>query len=203
MAGRGGFGPRGFDLITDEIFEDYEAVVPFYALAGLGVAVHCAPPGKTPGDPCPTAVHDFLGYELYTELPGHRFRVTAAAADPSLYDALVVSGDRFVEQLSVDPEAVVVVRAFAGELRRTVVLTCQSQVLLAAAGAMGSVRCTAFFSLRPLVELAGVRCTAFFSLRPLVELAGGTWVEPDPFSLCVADRHRAAPACHLSNASYN
>ncbi|KAE8770353.1 DJ-1 proteinE-like [Hordeum vulgare] len=158
MAGRGGFGPRGFDLITDEeIFEDYEAAVPFYALAGLGVAVHCAPPGKAPGDPCPTVVHDFLGYELYTELPGHRFRVT----DPSLYDALVVPGDRFVEQLSVDPEAVVVVGAFAGELRRPVVLTCHSQVLLA----------------------------AFFSLRPLVELAGGTWVEPDPFILCVADGH--------------
>ncbi|KAI4970493.1 hypothetical protein ZWY2020_001407 [Hordeum vulgare] len=152
-------------MLCGDYMEDYEAAVPFYALAGLGVAVHCAAPGKAPGDPCPTAVHDFLGYDLYTELPGHRFRVTAdfaaAAADPSSYDALVVPGGRFVEQLSVDPEAVVVVGAFAGELRRPVVLTCHSQVLLA----------------------------AFFSLRPLVELAGGTWVEPDPFSLCVADGH--------------
>ncbi|KAI4965137.1 hypothetical protein ZWY2020_057422 [Hordeum vulgare] len=166
-------------MLCGDYMEDYEAAVPFYALAGLGVAVHCAPPGKAPGDPCPTAVHDFLGYELYTELPGHRFRVT----DPSLYDALVVPGDRFVEQLSVDPEAVVVVGAFAGELRRPVVLTCHSQVLLAAAGAMG-----------------GVRCTAFFSLRPLVELAGGTWVEPDPFSLCVADGHVLTAIAQLLRA---
>ncbi|KAE8786838.1 intracellular protease, PfpI family protein [Hordeum vulgare] len=163
-------------MLCGDYMEDYEAAVPFYALAALGVAVHCAAPGKAPGDPCPTAVHDFLGYDLYTELPGHRFRVTAdfaaAAADPSSYDALVVPGGRFVEQLSVDPEAVALVGAFAAELRRPVLLTCHSQVLLAAAGAM-----------------AGVRCTAFFSLRPVVELAGGTWVDPDPFSLCVADGH--------------
>nr|BAJ98651.1 predicted protein [Hordeum vulgare subsp. vulgare] len=100
-------------MLCGDYMEDYEAAVPFYALAGLGVAVHCAAPGKAPGDPCPTAVHDFLGYDLYTELPGHRFRVTAdfaaAAADPSSYDALVVPGGRFVEQLSVDPEAVALV----------------------------------------------------------------------------------------------
>ncbi|KAE8811220.1 intracellular protease, PfpI family protein [Hordeum vulgare] len=69
------------------------------------------------------------------------------------------------------------------ELRRPAVLTCHSQVLLAAAGAMG-----------------GVRCTAFFSLRPLVELAGGTWVEPDPFSLCVADGHVLTAIAQLLRA---
>ena len=163
-------------MVCGDYMEDYEAAVPFYALAALGVAVHCAAPGKSPGDACLTAVHEFLGYELYTELPGHRFPITvdfaAAAGDPSSYDALVVPGGRFVEQLSTDAQAVSLVKAFAGELRRPVALTCHSQLLLAAAGAMG-----------------GVRCTAFFSMRPVVELAGGTWVAPDPFSLCVADGH--------------
>lgn len=75
----------------------------------------------------------------------------------------------------MDPLAVSLVAAFAGEgetatRRRPVVVTCHSQLLLAAAGAM-----------------RGVRCTAFFSMRRVVELAGGTWVEPDPLGLCVAD----------------
>uniref|UniRef100_M8BA91 DJ-1/PfpI domain-containing protein n=1 Tax=Aegilops tauschii TaxID=37682 RepID=M8BA91_AEGTA len=74
-------------MLCGDYMEDYEAAVPFYALAGLGVAVHCAAPGKAPGDPCLTAVHDFLGYELYTELPGHRFRPEGAVADGKLVTA--------------------------------------------------------------------------------------------------------------------
>ncbi|XP_052135653.1 DJ-1 protein homolog E-like [Oryza glaberrima] len=163
-------------MLCGDYMEDYEAAVPFYALAAFGVAVNCVAPGKKPpGDACLTAVHEFLGHDLYTELPGHRFAVTAdfAAAAASRYDALVVPGGRFVERLSVDPLAVSLVAAFAGETatrRRPVVVTCHSQLLLAAAGAM-----------------RGVRCTAFFSVRRVVELAGGRWVEPDPLGLCVAD----------------
>uniref|UniRef100_A0A0E0MGR6 DJ-1/PfpI domain-containing protein n=1 Tax=Oryza punctata TaxID=4537 RepID=A0A0E0MGR6_ORYPU len=163
-------------MLCGDYMEDYEAAVPFYALAAFGVAVDCVAPGKKPpGDACLTAVHEFLDYDLYTELAGHRFAVTAdfaaAAADTSCYDALVVPGGRFVEQLSVDPLAVSLVAAFAAETtRRPVVVTRHSQLLLAAAGAM-----------------RGVRCTAFFSMQHVVELAGGRWVEPEPLGLCVAD----------------
>ncbi|TVU25092.1 hypothetical protein EJB05_27572, partial [Eragrostis curvula] len=172
-------------MLCGDYMEDYEAAVPFYALTALGVAVDCVAPGKLPGDACLTAVHDYLGFELYTELPGHaRFPVTAdfaaaAAADPSSrYDALIVPGGRFTEPLSCDEAAVALVKAFAAPapattLRRrpVLVLTCHSQLLLAAAGGLRG----------------GVRCTAFFSMRPVVELAGGRWVEPDPWGLCVAD----------------
>ncbi|WVZ50816.1 hypothetical protein U9M48_002038 [Paspalum notatum var. saurae] len=168
--------PRRVLMLCGDYMEDYEAAVPLYALAALGVAVDCVAPGKRPGDACLTAVHDFLGFELYTELPGHRLTITAdfsaAAADPSRYDALVVPGGRFTEALSADAGAVALVAAFAA-LRRPLVLTCHSQLLLAAAGGLRG----------------GTRCTAFFSLRPVVELAGGTWVDPDPFGLCVADGH--------------
>ncbi|CAL4976894.1 unnamed protein product [Urochloa decumbens] len=164
-------------LLCGDYMEDYEAAVPLYALAALGVTVDCAAPGKRPGESCLTAVHEFLGFELYTELPGHRFPVTAdfaaaAAAGSSRYDALIIPGGRFTEQLAADEDAVALVAAFAAA-RRPVVLTCHSQLLLAAAGGLAG----------------GVRCTAFFGMRPVVELAGGTWVDPDPFSLCVADGH--------------
>lgn len=163
-------------LLCGDYVEDYEAAVPLYALPALGVAVDAVAPGKQPGDACPTAVHEFLGHDLYSELPGHsHFPVTAdfaaAAADPARYDALIVPGGRCVEPLSDNAEAVALVAAF-DRMRRPVVLTCHSQLLLAAAGAM-----------------RGVTCTAFFSLRPVVEMAGGTWVDPHPFELCVADGH--------------
>ncbi|XP_066335542.1 DJ-1 protein homolog F-like [Miscanthus floridulus] len=171
--------PRKVLMLCGDYMEDYEAAVPLYALAALGITVDCAAPGKSPGDSCLTAVHDFLGFELYTELTGHRFTITAdfaaASADPSCYDALVIPGGRFTEQLSADAAVVDLVAAFAA-LRRPLVLTCHSQLLLAAAGGLSG----------------GVRCTAFFSLRPVVELAGGAWVDPEPFGLCVVANHTPA-----------
>ncbi|GJN04491.1 hypothetical protein PR202_ga22041 [Eleusine coracana subsp. coracana] len=159
-------------LLCGDYVEDYEAAVPLYALPALGVAVDVVAPGKLPGSHCLTAVHEFLGHDLYTELPGHaRLPVTASLADPSRYDALLVPGGRCVEPLSCDPTAVALVAAFV-KTRKPVVLTCHSQLLLAAAGAM-----------------AGVTCTAFFSLRPVVEMAGGKWVDPNPFEKCVVDGH--------------
>ncbi|KAK3118873.1 hypothetical protein QOZ80_9BG0709840 [Eleusine coracana subsp. coracana] len=160
-------------LLCGDYVEDYEAAVPLYALPAVGVAIDVVAPGKLPGEHCLTAVHEFLGHDLYTELPGHaRLPVTASlAAAASRYDALIVPGGRCVEPLSCDPAAVALVAAFV-EMRRPVVLTCHSQLLLAAAGAM-----------------AGVTCTAFFSLRHVVEMAGGKWVDPDPFEKCVADGH--------------
>jgi D-lactate dehydratase len=74
-------------ILCGDYMEDYEVAVPFYALSALGVRVNCAAPGKSAGDPCITAVHEFLGYDLYTELPGHRFTLTAdMPADPASYD---------------------------------------------------------------------------------------------------------------------
>lgn len=167
-------------MLCGDYMEDYEAAVPFYALAAFGVAVDCVAPGKKPpGDACLTAVHEFLGHDLYTELPGHRFAVTAdfaaaAAADASRYDALVVPGGGSSSGSAWTRSPCRSSRHSPGRetatRRRPVVVTCHSQLLLAAAGAM-----------------RGVRCTAFFSMRRVVELAGGTWVEPDPLGLCVAD----------------
>jgi putative intracellular protease/amidase len=98
---------------------------------------------------------------------------TEAAADPACYDALVVLGGRFMESLVTEDDggAVALVKVFAGA-RRPIVLMCHNQLLLVAAGAM-----------------AGVRCSVFFSLRLIIELAGGRWVEPDPFEMCIAHGH--------------
>ena len=56
--------PRKVLMLCGDYMEDYEAAVPLYALAALGITVDCAAPGKSPGDSCLTAVHDFLGFEV-------------------------------------------------------------------------------------------------------------------------------------------
>jgi D-lactate dehydratase len=119
-------------------------------------------------------LQDYIGFELYTELPDHAWFLvttdfTEATADPARYDALIIPGGRFVESLVAEDGggAVGLVKAFAGG-RRPIVLTSHSQLLLTAAGTM-----------------AGVWCSVFFSLRLIIELTGGRWVEPDPFEMCV------------------
>ncbi len=59
--------------LCGDFTEDYETMVPFQALSMLGYEVDAVCPDKKAGDTVPTAVHDFLGEQTYTELRGHNF----------------------------------------------------------------------------------------------------------------------------------
>ncbi|KAK1560760.1 hypothetical protein Q3G72_030655 [Acer saccharum] len=148
-------------IICGDYMEDYEVMVPFYVLQAFGVAVDCISPGKQSGHKCFTAVHDFMGFQLYTELPGHLFTLNSCFDNVKLesYDALIIPGGRFVELLSVDEKVISIINKFA-EAGKPIATSCHSQLLLAAAGL-----------------LKGKKCTAFPSLKPIIELAGGAWWE--------------------------
>ncbi|CAN1137085.1 DJ-1 protein homolog E [Linum perenne] len=141
--------------------EDYEVAVPFYVLRAFGVRVDCVSPGKLSGQKCFTGVHDFMGFELYTELQGHFFTLNAnyEEVNPDSYDTIIIPGGRFTELLSTDDKLVDAVRRFAAT-GKPVVTSCHSQLMLVAAGL-----------------LQGKKCTAFTSLKPVIELAGGIWWE--------------------------
>ncbi|KAL5792836.1 hypothetical protein ACOSP7_001430 [Xanthoceras sorbifolium] len=148
-------------IICGDSMEDYEVMVPVYVLEAFGVRVDCISPGKQLGDKCFTAVHDFMGFELYTELPGHFFTLNSSFNNvkPESYDALIIPGGRFVELLSVDDKVISIITKFA-EAEKPIATSCHSQLLLAAAGL-----------------LKGKKCTAFSSMKPIIELAGGIWWE--------------------------
>ncbi|KDP21380.1 hypothetical protein JCGZ_21851 [Jatropha curcas] len=148
-------------IICGDYMEDYEVIVPFFVLQSLGVRVDCASPGKRSGDKCFTAIHDFLGFELYTELQGHFFKLNANFEEVKFesYDTLIIPGGRFTELLSADEKVVSLVKKFA-ETGKPLITSCHSQIMLVAAGL-----------------LQGKKCTAFTSLKPLIELAGGIWWE--------------------------
>ncbi|CAL1383113.1 unnamed protein product [Linum trigynum] len=157
----GSLAQKSVLVLCGDYMEDYEVAVPFYILGAFGVRVDCVSPGKLPGHRCFTAVHDFMGFELYTELQGHFFTLNAnyEQVKADSYDCLLIPGGRFTELLSADDKVVALVRRFA-EAGKPVVTSCHSQIMLAAAGL-----------------LEGKKCTAFTSLKPVIELAGGIWWE--------------------------
>ncbi|KAK9083602.1 hypothetical protein Scep_030073 [Stephania cephalantha] len=165
----GSQGRKSALMICGDYMEDYEAIVPFQALQAFGIQVDCISPGKRSGDKCLTAVHDYMGYELYTELPGHSFTLNADFDEvkPELYDALIIPGGRFTELLCVDDKVLNIVTKF-NEANKPIATTCHSQLILVSAEAM-----------------KGKACTGFPSLKFVIHLAGGVWKDPEPVTSCV------------------
>lgn len=165
-------------LLCGDFTEDYETMVPFQALSMLGYQVDAVCPDKKAGDTVPTAVHDFLGEQTYTELRGHNFALTADfdAVEPETYEGLFLTGGRAPEYIRLNQRVLEIVRAFfaAG---KPVAAICHGPQILAAAGV-----------------LKGYRATCYPAVSPDIGLAGGTYVEI-PADQAVVDRNLVtAPA---------
>lgn len=165
-------------MIVGDFVEDYEAMVPFQALAAVGYTVHAVCPNKMAGERIKTAVHDFEGDQTYVERPGHNFTLNAAFAEVRArdYAALVVPGGRAPEYLRLNAQVLALVRDFhaAG---KPIAAICHGLQLLAAAGV-----------------LAGKTCTAYPACGPEVTAAGGRYVETPIDGVQVDGRLITAPA---------
>lgn len=100
--------------------------------------------------------------QIYTELVVDHLTLNANFDNviPDQYDAIIVPGGRFTELLSADEKCVSLVARFA-ELKKVIFTSCHSQLFLAAAGLL----------------TGGMKCTAFESMKPLIELSGGAWFQ--------------------------
>lgn len=149
-------------MVVGDYVEDYEVMVPYQMLLMVGHYVDVVCPDKVEGDHVPTAVHDFVGDQTYTEKPGHRFVLNATFGDvkPDRYDALVLPGGRAPEYLRLDQRVLDFVRHFASA-EKPIAAICHGIQILTAAG---------------VVE--GKRCTAYPAVRPEVEAVGGQWANP-------------------------
>lgn len=143
-------------MIVGDFGEDYEIMVPFQALAMLGLTVHAVCPDKQAGDQVKTAVHDFEGDQTYSEKPGHRFTLNADfdAVEPAGYHGLVLPGGRAPEYLRLNPRVLAMVRHFV-EADKPVASICHGAQILAAAGVLAGRRCAAYPAVGPEVEAAG------------------------------------------------
>ena len=64
-------------MLVGDYAEDYETMVPFQFLLGVGYHVDAVCPDKKAGDSIKTAIHDFEGAQTYSEKPGHNFALNA------------------------------------------------------------------------------------------------------------------------------
>ena len=148
-------------FLVGDFVEDYEVMVPFQALLAVGHITHAVCPDKKAGDTVRTAVHDFEGDQTYSEKPGHNFMLNATfdEIDPADYDALVIPGGRAPEYIRLNPRVLEIVRHFA-DADKPIAAICHGAQVLAAAGVLG-----------------GLSCTAYPAVGPDVTLAGGTYVD--------------------------
>lgn len=104
--------------------------------------------------------HFSILLQIYSELVVDHLTLNANFDEviPEQYDAIIIPGGRFTELLSTDEKCVSMVARFA-ELEKIILTSCHSQLLLAAAGLLAR----------------GMKCTAFESMKPFIELSGGAW----------------------------
>jgi len=147
-------------MFVGDFMEDYEAMVPYQMLLMVGHQVTTICPDKKPGDTVKTAIHDFEGHQTYTEKVGHNFQVTADFDEVNVsdYDALVIPGGRAPEYLRLNERVLEITREFAQD-KKPIAAVCHGPQILAAAGV-----------------LEGVSCSAYPAVGPDVESAGGSWV---------------------------
>ncbi len=147
-------------LLGGDFVEDYEIMVPFQMLLMLGYTVHAVCPDKKAGDCIKTAIHDFEGFQTFTEKVGHNFTLNYdfEKVNVAEYAGLVVPGGRAPEYLRMNPKVLDIVRAFEAD-KKPIAAICHGPQLLVPCGV-----------------LKGKKSTAYPALQCDVEMAGGTWV---------------------------
>ncbi|KAL1348605.1 hypothetical protein AAHE18_07G092100 [Arachis hypogaea] len=184
------YAPVGPTLIAAganwDYMEDYEVMVPFEALRALGCHVDAVCPKKKSGDTCPTAIHDFEGYQHFTEKPGHDFvlNATFGDVDASGYDALVIPGGRAAEYLALNETIISWVKHFVESNKPIAAISYGQQILVAAN------------------VLKGRKVTAYPAMKLNMVLAGATWIEPNPITLCITDGNLITGASWLSHPHF-
>ena len=143
-------------MLVGDYAEDYETMVPFQFLTGLGYIVHAVCPEKKAGDHIATAIHDFEGDQTYSEKRGHNFAINYDfnAVNTQDYVGLVIPGGRAPEYLRMNERVVAIVREF-DSAQKPIAAVCHGAQLLAAADVIRGRLCSAYPACAAEVKLAG------------------------------------------------
>ncbi|WP_296527087.1 DJ-1/PfpI family protein [Acinetobacter oleivorans] len=143
-------------MLVGDYAEDYETMVPFQFLTGLGYTVHAVCPNKKNGDHIATAIHDFEGEQTYSEKRGHNFAINYDfdAVNTEDYVGIVIPGGRAPEYLHMNERVVEIVREF-DRVKKPIAAVCHGAQLLAAADVLQGRLCSAYPACAAEVKLAG------------------------------------------------
>lgn len=143
-------------MLVGDYAEDYETMVPFQFLTGLGYTVHSVCPDKNQGDHIATAIHDFEGEQTYSEKRGHNFAINYSfdQVNPDDYIGLIIPGGRAPEYLRMNNRVIEIVQAF-DQNKKPIAAVCHGAQLLAAADILKGKTCSAYPACAAEVKLAG------------------------------------------------
>ncbi|MBY0165419.1 DJ-1/PfpI family protein [Paenibacillus lautus] len=145
-------------IVTGDAVEALEVYYPYYRLQEEGYEAVIASPTKKV---LRTVVHDFEGWETFTEKPGYQIQshVSFADVNPADYDGLVIPGGRAPEYIRLDPNIGRIVNHFF-ETGKPVGAICHAVLLLSGLK----------------LKLADHKMTAYPACRPDVENLGAEYV---------------------------
>ena len=154
--------------------EDYETMVPYQMMLMVGHEIHAVCPEKKKGDFIATSIHDFDGFQTYSEKRGHNFVLNADfdEIDPANYDALMIAGGRAPEYLRMNPKIIDITRHFA-ENDKPIAAICHGIQILTAADVVKGKKLTAYPAVGPEVTLAGGDYVEVPATEAVVD---GNWV---------------------------
>lgn len=141
-------------LITGDAVEALEVYYPYYRLLEEKVeAVIASPTKKT----LHTVVHDFVGWETYTEKPGYLLEphTSFAEVQPETFDGLIIPGGRAPEYIRLDEDVERIVSHFF-EYNKPVGAICHAaQVLEVVRDKLNNRSLTAYIACKPSIEGMG------------------------------------------------
>lgn len=140
-------------IIAGDFSETLEVFYPYERLREEGYEPVIAAPSKKR---LQFVVHDFEGYDTFTEKLGHGWPADIALADvdPADYVALVIPGGRAPEYLRNNPDVKRIVAHFFGA-DAPVAVTCHGPIILAEAGVIAGRTLSGFPDVAPDITGAG------------------------------------------------
>ncbi|GAB3300991.1 DJ-1/PfpI family protein [Pseudoclavibacter terrae] len=140
-------------ILAGDFSETLEVFYPYERLREEGYEPVIAAPTKKR---LQFVVHDFEGYDTFTEKLGHGWNADIALADvnPSDYVALVVPGGRAPEYLRNNEDVKRIVKHFFGE-DSPVAVTCHGPIILAKAGVLEGRTTSGFPEIAADIEAGG------------------------------------------------
>ncbi|GGH74026.1 DJ-1/PfpI family protein [Pullulanibacillus pueri] len=148
-------------LITGDAVEALEVYYPYFRLLEAGYDAVLASPQKKVLN---TVIHDFVGWDTYTERQGYLLEshVAFKDVDPTEYDGLMIPGGRAPEYIRLDECVQDIVQHFLDN-DKPVGAICHAVLILAA--------------LKDQSYFQGKTMTAYTACKPDVESLGATYGE--------------------------
>jgi protease I len=146
-------------LLAGDAVEALEIYYPYFRCLEEGYDVKIAAPSKKK---LQTVVHDFIGWDTYTESKGYLIESQLAFEDvnPEEYDGLIIPGGRAPEYIRLNENVPRIVAHFF-EANKPVGAICHASLILT--------------TVRQYLE--GRELTAYIACKPDVEACGATYIE--------------------------